>query len=64
MPKPYIWEHQVSLGNDFRNRGLGQIQKGETSIKTERVERIQEGDLILEDTIKDKTTDIEIFQEI
>ena len=63
MPKPYIWEHQVSRGNDLRDRGLGQIQKGETSIKTERVERIQEGDLILEDTIKDKTTDIEIFQE-
>ena len=46
MPKPYIWEHQVSRGNDLRDRGLGQIQKGETSIKTERVERIQEGYLI------------------
>ena len=62
MPKPYIWEHQVSRGNDLRDRGLGQIQKGETSIKTERVERTQEEDLILEDITKDKTIDIETFQ--
>ena len=62
MPKPYIWEHQVNLGNDFRNRGLGQIQKAEISTKTERVERTQEEDLILEDITKDKTTDTETFQ--
>ena len=62
MPRPYIWGHLVDLGKDFRNRGLGQIQKEETSTKTERVERTQEEGLILEDITKDKTIDIETFQ--